>query len=226
MQDLLKQLKNTTGVTGLWVYDAGGQVMHSDLPAAVEQGKLDEITVHLCRATESIEFHYGQWDSFVAEYPNARLLVRNLNPGGLVILTETAANLGYIQVSANVTVSKLRKMASNKDRSGSQQAFVTEMEPVDTGSTQFGQALPNSADLVSDVFMDELNKTLADYLGPASAILIKRTLRKMGIPGRRAPKAQVHDLIDKLEMKILRPGDRTKFHVAASKLIRFHGVDK
>lgn len=236
MQDLLRALSAIDAVTGCWVYDAQGLVTASDLPAVYNQQILTDNTQLVTRATESFEFHYGAWSSFIIEYAEGVMIVHNLAPGGLIILATLEVNLAQLGVAASVAVKKIQSRLEAPTEpalataTSSPRAQLSSGSGVRTATSRSEEAVGSSAALLgnepaaSEAFMRELNNALAEYMGPASAILIKRSLKRMGLPSSRLPVTMVRPLVDELERQIPRVADRMRFSEAVHKMIRFHQI--
>jgi predicted regulator of Ras-like GTPase activity (Roadblock/LC7/MglB family) len=113
MQEILKSINTTWGVTGCFVCDTDGQVLESALPELFDDSTLSEIGRILSRTIEGLSsIRRGKVVDIDLVYNEHRFIAMNLGAGCLCILGVRNINLPLLTLSANMAVKKLAPLVA------------------------------------------------------------------------------------------------------------------
>jgi len=113
MQEILKSINTTWGVTGCFVCDTEGRVLESALPELFDNTTLSEIGRILSRTIQGLSsIRRGKVVDIDLVYNEHRFIAMNLGAGCLCILGVRNINLPLLTLSANMAVKKLAPMVA------------------------------------------------------------------------------------------------------------------
>lgn len=112
METVLKQLNTVPGVVGSMVCDLDGSLVSKTFPSLFDDQVLSSAARILVDGAAGLETVTGKVGMIDLRYADARIVVRPLAGGHLVLLCAAQTNLQLLNISTSVAVPKLEKLVA------------------------------------------------------------------------------------------------------------------
>ena len=113
MVAILQTLLELAGVNAALVLDGSGRVLAFKGHAIYDGPLLEQVSLSVVKALDSIRLRHDDWDSITVQYEDGKLLLRNLGTGGLTrvlaLVADGNLNPSFATVAMRVAVAKLKK---------------------------------------------------------------------------------------------------------------------
>jgi len=220
MEAILQEMAAATGVTAAFVCSGAGKVEASAVPGEVSAQVLETVARTLAQTFGGIELarkrKVGDLDMGFA---GGRLLVKALSPGCLCLLTVKRVNVALVNLSANVTVKKikdLRKAAGAVPEAAAVAAAVSipAIPPEAPASPEAGAPA-----VVDGRVLSLIERELGRALGSEAQLVLYYEIAATGMSKAAFPRAYLGDLVERLSGEIGEASRREAFLQASNKII-------
>src|SRR6266568_1129556 len=110
MRDVLAQLNAVPGVLGSLISDREGQLLAHAFPPAFDAGQLQRAAAVLAERGPALDSALGKVGLADFRYAGARVVVKGIAGGRLVLLCAPAVSLPFLGMSAAAVVPKLERL--------------------------------------------------------------------------------------------------------------------
>ncbi len=111
MQPLLEGLNQVPGVVGSLVCAQDGRVLAHAFPPVFDASSLQDAATVLADGAAGLETVTGPIDVVDLRYPQARVIVKPMTSGHVLLLCSSAVNVQTLLITLSVAVKKLEKLA-------------------------------------------------------------------------------------------------------------------
>jgi predicted regulator of Ras-like GTPase activity (Roadblock/LC7/MglB family) len=118
MESVLKQLNTVPGVVGSMVCDVEGGVVSRTFPALFDDQVLTSAARILVDGAAGLETVTGKVGMIDLRYADARIVVRPMTGGHLLLLCAAQLNVQLLNISASVAVPKLERLVAARPPPG------------------------------------------------------------------------------------------------------------
>jgi len=220
MEALLQAIATAPGVTAAFVCSGAGKVEASAVPGEMSAQALETVARTLTQTLGGIELarkrKVGDLDMGFA---GGRLLVKALSPGCLCLLTVKRVNVALVNLSANVTVKKikdLRKAAGAVPEAAAVAATASvPAEPLEAPASPAAGATA----VVDSRVLSLIERELARALGSEAQLVLYYEIAATGMSKAAFPRACLGDLVERLSGEIGEVSRRETFLQASTKII-------
>lgn len=204
MEAVLQEVNAAVGVTGSFVVGEGGRLEARSLPDRYSTQALEVLGRTLVQTLGGIELarrrRAGDLDMGFAD---GRLLVRNLSPGCLCILTAARVNVALVNLTGNVAVKKIKDL--RKDLGGPPPPSPV---PAAAPATPAPSTAPAAVDGRA---FSVIERELARAIGNEARLVLYYEVAAMGLSKSAFPPGYLGDLIERLSGEIDDPVARERF---------------
>ncbi len=164
MKSLLAQLNSIPGVVGSMVYDNEGMVVCHSFPQVYETQLLQQAATLLTDSSVGLGMITGTLETYDLRFDNARLFVRPIAGGFLLLLCAKAVNFQMIMIASSVAVHKIEKLISeNAEKKPKEELTTDKSEVSETKATAFLPRIPHKPGQPTPVYV-EVVRTLKPYM--------------------------------------------------------------
>ena len=206
---MLTNLKSIDGVVSCALFSVDNKCLAHQLSPPYEPILLSRIMSEMQQVFDLVTYldEPAPLTQFVSQHENGTILIRWIDNMKLIVLTKPDTNLAMVNVGVNV--------ASLKVTEAKAKGTLHEMQAVSAARSQRSVSIntPSSLsmsgaggdappDAVGAEVLKRLLKALARQLGPASKIVLKQEITKMGSSPSTLVAGQYNDLVLMLSRRI------------------------
>ena len=196
MNQLISNVKNIPGVVGVAVFKDTGSLVAYDFPEAYDKNLLSRMGLKFQPIKEILPQEEREIVYLCWEYEDLLAFYYPVGGGWIIIISSTAIPMPVFSLTMTAVSSKLPGLL---EAAGSE----TAPEPGQPVSTPAAAPAPAAAGhTVPPGKIAELEKLFALYLGPASAVIFKRTAHHLGLELDNFPGERLPALIDGVMAKV------------------------
>jgi predicted regulator of Ras-like GTPase activity (Roadblock/LC7/MglB family) len=163
MKSLLAQLNSIPGVVGSMVYDKAGRVVCHSFPQVYEAELLQQAATLLTDSSVGLGMITGTLETYDLRFDNARLFVRPIAGGFLLLLCAKAVNFQMIMIASSVAVHKIEKIISENAEKKPKEELTTGKSEVSEIKATALPRIPHKPGEPTPVYA-EVVKTLKPYM--------------------------------------------------------------
>lgn len=192
MNHLISNMKNIPGVVGVAIFKDEGSLVAYDFPEAYDRDLLKAMGDKFQPIKEILPQEAGDIVYLCWEFEDLLGFYYPVDGGWINILSGDQIPMPVFSLTMTAVSSKLP-------------ALLKDAGPVDVPASPQTAAAPVSADTGDSVPQDkiqEMETFLAEYLGPASRVILKRVAAHLGFTLNNFPSNQVKSLLDGVIEKI------------------------
>lgn len=219
MESILREVTAAVGVTAAFVCDGAGKVDAGVVPGEVSPQALETVARTLVQTLGGIELarkrKVGDLD---LGFAGGRLLVKNLAPGCLCILTVKRVNIPLVNMTANVAVKKLKEL---RREPSPEPAPAPAAVPAAASARQAAPEVPaaSPAARADGRVLAQIEHELSRALGSEAQLVLYYEIAAMGVSKAAFPRAYLGDLVERVSGEIDDPARRAVFLEASKKII-------
>jgi hypothetical protein len=218
MEAILREVTAAVGVTAAFVCNGAGKVEARVVPGEVPPQVLEMVARTLVQTLGGIELarkrKVGDLDMGFA---GGRLLVKNLAPGCLCILTVKRVNIQLVNMTANVAVKKLKELR-REPAPGPAADGPTTSSAGQAPSPAVPAVSPAAARAEGRV-LAQIEQELSRVLGSEAQLVLYYEIAAMGVSKAAFPRAYLGDLVERVSGEIDDPVLRAGFLEASKRII-------
>lgn len=218
MEAVLQEVNAAVGVMGSFIVGSSGKLEARALPDTIPSHNLEAAGRMLNQTLAGIELarkrKAGDLDM---GFRQGRLLVKNLSPGCLCILTARRVNVPLVNLTANVAARKLKEMRKDMPATAPPSVVPAVAPTALVPAPTQGGAQP--AATVDGRVLSLIERELARAIGGEAQLVLYYEVAAMGLNKSAFPRAYLGDLIERLSGEIDDAAARSKFVQAAQQAI-------
>lgn len=164
MKSLLAQLNSIPGVVGSMVYDNEGRVVCHSFPQVYEAQLLQQAAALLTDSSVGLGMISGNLEMYDLRFDNARLFIRPIAGGFLLLLCAKAINFQMLMIASSVAVHKIEKLISeNAEKEPNEELTTDKNEVSDTRAPTSLPRVPHKPGEPTSVYL-KVVKNLKPYM--------------------------------------------------------------
>lgn len=218
MEAILREVTAAVGVTAAFVCSGAGKVEARVVPGEVSPQALEMVARTLVQTLGGIELarkrKVGDLD---LGFAGGRLLVKNLAPGCLCILTVKRVNIPLVNMTANVAVKKLKEL--RKEPPAEPASDVPAAASARQAPPAVPAVSPAAAARADGRVLAQIEHELSRALGSEAQLVLYYEIAAMGVSKAAFPRAYLGDLVERVSGEIDDPARRAEFLEASKKII-------
>lgn len=209
-QEILQELVQTNEIIGSFVFDTQATILAAQVPSAYKV-QLPEISSLLLRSISAQTLEQPDWDlnNLFVRFASGGLFLRRCKEKFLVALCGPQANHSLIDFSLKIASTRLQETPSlppTATEAQDEDELIFEFdEPVFVEPTPI--AAPASATpeksatdtVLPGDFVKELTTTFAVYIGPMAKLLLKKSIKRLGLTKKTLTATHLPELYPLLE---------------------------
>ena len=218
MEAILREVTAAVGVTAAFVCSGAGKVEAGVVPGELSPQALEMVARTLVQTLGGIELarkrKVGDLD---LGFAGGRLLVKNLAPGCLCILTVKRVNIPLVNMTANVAVKKLKEL--RREPSPEPAPDVPAAAAARQAPPAVPAASPAATARADGRVLAQIEHELSRALGSEAQLVLYYEIAAMGVSKATFPRAYLGDLVERVSGEIDDPTRRAEFLEASKKII-------
>lgn len=187
MNQVVSNIKNIPGVTGVAIFKDNGALVAFDFPPAYDKNLLNLIGLKFQPIKEILPQDEGEIVYLCWEYENLLAFYYPVEGGWINIISSEAIPMPVFSLTMTAVAKKLPELLAGSPH-------LQETGAAAPGKTEEG--------LVPQEKVEELEKLFALYLGPASPVIFKRVAHQFGFTLNNIPPGSLKAILDGVIAKV------------------------
>lgn len=235
MEAILRELNSVVGVTGSFVCLNDASVAGCVLPDSFDAARVGLAARVASQTFLALETSGQRVVEADLTFEQARVILRNVRGGILVILCARQINLPLLNLTANLAAKKIATeltppkarppapVAAAAPTGSAPQPQATPAAPLPVIEPAIGQSteiVAEPPEPVDGKFFDQLTRELARIMGPAASLVIEDEISALKETRATFPKARVAELVERASGSIRDETKRVQFQRVMAEVIR------
>ena len=225
LEGILESLTGVESVLGGVVISSEGELLASCMPDIYDLETLMDFTHRLGDMVASLSALGIKQRETVLNFEGIKLVVKSMPHAQLVIMCQSTVSMPLLNLSTNIVFNKVSAVLDREFNAGAQDTMAT--RPVVTSSTMTvsmhklraqKEVTQNKGKVLSRITINSLEAELAEFIGPAAKVLVKKAIKKSGGEGYSLTIDNFDNFVGILESKIPNSGNRRSFINRAKEL--------
>jgi hypothetical protein len=188
MNQMISNIKNIPGVTGVAIFKDNGALVDFNFPPAYDKNLLNLIGLKFQPIKEILPHDEGEIVYLCWEYENLLAFYYPVEGGWVNIISSEAIPMPVFSLTMTAVAKKLPELLATSPHLQEAGAGATD------GKTEEG--------IVPQAKVEELEKLFALYLGPASPVIFKRVAHQFGFTLNNIPNGSLKAILDGVADKV------------------------
>ncbi len=188
MNQVMRNIKNIPGVVGVAVFKDNGNLVAFDFPEAYDKNLLNQMGLKFQPIKEILPQEEGEIVYLCWEYEELLAFYYPVTGGWLNIISSDHIPMPVFSLTMTAVASKLPALL--------QEVQETPARPQEPAPAAAGE------NTITPTQLEELEKLLALYLGPASPVIFKRAAHHLGYTLNNIPQDSLPRLLEDVIAKV------------------------